>query len=172
MKRRNIVTQLSIAVFGLAMLASNAAAQQKDLRDQLIGTWDFVVAEATAPDGKKSFPFGEAPNGILLITPDGYFSDIKVAKEAPKLSSNNRLGGTPEEYAAIARQSVAVTGTYAIDEAKKTVTFTVVTSTFTNSVGEVQVRTIDKLTANEFVNTNPNVVAGRGASANVYKRRK
>jgi hypothetical protein len=29
------------------------------LADQIVGTWNFVAAEVTAPDGKKSFPFGE-----------------------------------------------------------------------------------------------------------------
>ena len=31
-------------------------------------------------------------------------------------------------------------------------------------------RTIDKLTADEFVNTNPNVAGGRGRASNFYKR--
>jgi predicted ArsR family transcriptional regulator len=31
-------------------------------------------------------------------------------------------------------------------------------------------RTIDKLTADEFVNTNPKVAGGRGRASNFYKR--
>ena len=45
----------------LLLAATPSAAQQKSLRDQLVGTWNFVVAEVVAPDGKKSFPFGETP---------------------------------------------------------------------------------------------------------------
>jgi hypothetical protein len=37
---------------------------------------------------------------------------------------------------------------------------------------EAQTRTIDKLTTEEFVNTNPNVAGGRGSASNVYRRMK
>src|SRR3954469_14891041 len=80
-------------------LSAGAATAQNSLKQQLIGTWDFVVAEITAPDGKKSYPFGEVPKGILIFTPDGRFAQIHVAADAPKIASNNRLTGTAEEYA-------------------------------------------------------------------------
>jgi hypothetical protein len=35
-----------------------------------------------------------------------------------------------------------------------------------------ETRTIDKLTDEEFVNTNPNVAGGRGSASNFYKRAK
>jgi len=65
-----------------------------------------------------------------------------------------------------------VFGTYTVDEAKKTVTFKIVSSTFPNWEGEAQERKIDKLTADEFVNTNPNVAGGRGSASNYYRRAK
>ena len=43
-------------------------------------------------------------------------------------------------------------------------------SSFPNWEGESQTRTIDKLTAGEFQNTNPNVAGGRGSASNYYKR--
>jgi len=61
-------------------------------------------------------------------------------------------------------------GTYTVNEEKKTVTFKIVSSTYPNFAGEAQERTIDKLTADEFVNTNPNVAGGRGRATNIYKR--
>ena len=61
---------------------------------------------------------------------------------------------------------------YDVDEAKKTVTFHIVAASFPNWQGESQTRTIDKLTADEFVNTNPNVAGGRGKASNYYKRAK
>jgi hypothetical protein len=76
-----------------------------------------VVAEVTAPDGKKSFPFGETPKGILIFTADGRFAQIHIAGDVPKIASNNRLTGTPEEYAEIMRRSLSVFGTYTVDEA-------------------------------------------------------
>lgn len=163
------IIQIAIAALSFA-LATAAAAQ--DLQNQLIGTWDFVVAQVKGPDGKISFPFGESPKGILIFSPDGRFAQIHVASDVPKIASNNRLTGTPQEYAEIMRRSISVFGTYTIDETKKTVTYHVVSSSFPNWQGESQTRTIDKLTADEFINTNPNVAGGRGSASNFYKRAK
>jgi hypothetical protein len=162
---------VTAAILVLALSAGAAAAQlAKTLKDQIVGTWNFVVAEVTAPDGKKSFPFGETPKGILIFTADGRFAQIHVAGDVPKIASNNRLTGTPEEYAAIMRRSLSVFGTYAVDEANKTVTYTIVSASFPNWEGETQTRTIDKLTEDEFVNTNSGIAGGRGSASNFYRR--
>ena len=162
---------IAAALFALVVSAGAAAAQPaKSLKEQVVGTWNFVVAEITTPDGKKSFPFGETPKGILIFTADGHFAQIHVASDVPRIASNNRMTGTPEEYAAIMRRSLSVFGIYTIDEAKKTVTYNIVSASFPNWEGEAQTRTIDKLTADEFVNTNTNVAGGRGSASNLYRR--
>src|ERR1700719_2549 len=164
-------TTIAAALLALALSAGAAAAQPaKSLKDQIVGTWNFVVAEVTAPDGKKSFPFGETPKGILIFTADGRFAQIHVASDVPRIASNNRLTGTPEEYAAIMRRSLSVFGTYTVDEANKTVTYHIVSASFPNWEGETQTRAIDKLTTEEFVNTNPGVAGGRGSASNFYRR--
>jgi len=160
---------IQIALAALA-LTGCATMQQTTLRSQIVGTWEFVVAEVKAPEGKKSFPFGETPKGILIFSADGRFAQVHVAGDVPRIASNNRLTGTPEEYGAIMRRSLSVFGTYTVDEEKKTVTYKIVSSSFPNWEGEAQTRTIDKLTAEEFVNTNPNVAGGRGSASNFYKR--
>jgi hypothetical protein len=162
--RLAVIMALALGLFG------GEAAAQKSLKEQIVGTWDFVVAEITAADGKKSHPFGETPKGILIFTGDGRFAQIHVASDVPKIASGNRLNATAEENAAIMRRSLAVFGGYTVDEEKKTVTFHIVSSTFPNWQGEAQTRTIDRLTADEFVNTNPNVAGGRGSASNYYKR--
>jgi hypothetical protein len=164
------VKTIQIALAALSLALTNAATAQS-LRTHLVGTWDFIVAEVKAPDGKISYPFGKSPKGILIFTPDGRFAQVHVG-EVPKIASNNRLKGTPEEYAAIMRGSLSVFGTYTVDEAKRTVTYRIVSSTFPNWEGESQTRTIDRLTSDEFVNTNPNVAGGRGSASNFYKRAK
>jgi hypothetical protein len=164
--------QLATAALALGLASGPAISQTKGLKEQLVGTWDFVVAEVTAPDGKISFPFGRAPKGILIFTPEGLFVQVHVASEAPRIASNNRMTGTADEYSAIMRGSIAAFGSYTVDEDKKTVTFNIVSATFPNWAGESQTRRIDKLTADEFVNTNPNVAGGRGSAANVYRRAK
>ena len=162
------MTRAVLAALALALCSGSANAQS--LRQQIVGTWDFVVAEIAGADGKKSFPFGETPKGVLIFTPEGRFSQIHIASDLPKIASGNRLTGTAEEYAAINRRSLSVFGSYTVDEEKKTVTFRITSSTFPNWEGEAQTRTIDKLTADEFVNTNPNVAGGRGSASNYYRR--
>jgi hypothetical protein len=159
------------ALLALAASVGAAAAQPAtSLKDQIVGAWNFVVAEVTAPDGKKSFPFGETPKGILIFTADGRFAQIHVAGDVPRIASNNRLTGTPDEYAEIMRRSLSVFGTWTVDEDKKTVTYNIVSSSFPNWQGEVQTRVIDKLTTDEFVNTNTGVAGGRGSASNFYRR--
>src|SRR5204863_10166170 len=161
---------IAAALLALALSAAGAAQPAQSLKDQLIGSWNFVSAEIIAPDGKKSFPFGETPKGILIFSPDGHFAQIHVASDVPRIASSNRLTATPEEYAAIMRRSLSVFGTYTVDEAHRTVTYNIVSSSYPNWEGEAQTRTIDKLTEEEFVNTNPNVAGGRGSASNLYRR--
>jgi hypothetical protein len=165
------IMRRSVAGLVLALAVGSAFAQAaKSLREQLMGTWNFVVAEVTAPDGTNTYPFGQTPKGILIFTSDGHFAQIHVASDVPKIASNNRLTGTAEEYQAIMRRSISVFGTYTVDENKKTVTYKIASSSFPNWEGEAQTRVIDKLNADEFSNTNPNVAGGRGAASNHYIR--
>ena len=161
-------------VLAVGLGASAATAQSgQTLREQLVGTWDFIIAEIVTQDGKKSFPFGERPKGMLIFTTGGQFSQVHVSGDLPRIASNNRLAGTPEQNAAIVHGSLALFGTYTVDETKKTLTFHIVASTYPNQQGTSQTRTIDKLTADEFVNTNP--AASRDVPAvasNRYRRAK
>jgi hypothetical protein len=169
---RDVMKLLRAACVAIVLTSLSGAAvgqQAKSLKDQLVGTWTFVVAEITAPDGTKSLPFGETPKGIIIFTPDGHFAQIHVASDVPKIASNNRLTGTAEEYAAIMRRSISIFGAYTVDEEKRTVTYRIVSSSFPNWEGEAQTRTIDTLTADEFRNTNQ-IAGGRGSATNIYRR--
>ena len=165
---RMIAAAAIVAGFG-----GTAHAQQgQSLKERLTGTWHFVVAEVTAPDGTKSYPFGPTPRGMVIFTAGGDFMQIHIASGVPKIANGNRLQATPEEYAGIMRGTIAQFGTYTMDEAKKTFTMKFAASTFPNWDGIEQTRSIDKLTDEEFINTNPQVGAGRGSAYNLYKRAK
>jgi hypothetical protein len=166
--------RICAALLALALSASAAVAQPAaTLRERLVGTWNFVIAEITAADGKKNFPFGERPKGMLIFTADGHFSQVHVSGDLPKIASNNRLAGTDADNRAIVHGTLALFGTYTVDEAKKTLTFNVTASTFPNAAGTSQTRTIDMLTADEFRNTNPGASRdGPVVAANIYKRAK
>ena len=139
------------ATLVLGLGVSSAVAQPaKTLRDQIVGTWAFVIAEITTADGKNSLPFGDKPRGMLIFTADGQFSQVHVAGDLPRIAGNNRLGGTPEDNRAIVHGSLAMFGTYTVDENKKTVTFKIEGSTYPNLAGVAQTRNIDVLTATSF----------------------
>ena len=166
---RMVATVLAVGI-GAGIATAQPA---KTLRDQIVGTWEFIIAEIATQDGKKSFPFGERPKGMLIFTADGHFSQVHVSGDLPRIASNNRLAGTAEQNTAIVHGSLALFGTYTVDEGKKTLTFHIVASTFPNQQGTSQTRTIDRLTADEFVNTNP--AASRdvpAVAANRYRRAK
>ena len=160
------------AALVLAASGGAAQAQGKSLKERLAGTWHFVIAEVTAPDGTKSFPFGPKPRGMVIFTPEGDFMQIHIASEVPKIENGNRMNATAEEYAGIMRGTIAQFGTYTVDEEKKTFTMKFAASTFPNWDGIEQTRSIDKLTDDEMINTNPQVGAGRGSAYNLYKRAK
>ena len=178
MTRRNLATILAVTLLavtlGCSLGASLAAAQSaKTLRERLVGTWSFVIAEITTADGKKTLPFGDQPKGMLIFTADGHFSQVHVAGDLPKIASNNRLAGSAEDNKAIVHGSLALFGTYTVDEEKRTLTFKIEGSTFPNLAGVAQTRTIDVLSDDEFRNTNP--AASRDVpaiAANIYKRAK
>jgi len=163
------------AVILAAIVGFGAASAQpaKSMREQLVGTWNFVIAEITAADGKKTLPFGDKPKGQIIFTEDGHFSQVHVSSGLPRIASNNRLAGTDADNRAIVHGTLALFGTYTVDEAKKTLTFNITASTYPNQEGTSQTRTIDKLTADEFRNTNPGAARdGPALAANVYTRAK
>jgi hypothetical protein len=127
----------------------------------------------TTADGKKTLPFGDHPKGMLIFTADGHFSQVHVAGGLPRIASNNRLAGTDADNKAIVQGTLALFGTYSVDEQKKTLTFNIQASTYPNAEGTSQTRTIDRLTADEFRNTNPGAARdGPALASNLYTRAK
>jgi hypothetical protein len=169
-----IMTAMRVLGTLLALgLGCGAAIAQPapSLRDRLVGTWSFVIAEITTADGKKQLPFGDKPKGMLMFTADGHFSQVHVAGGLPRIASNNRLAGTAEDNKAIVAGSLALFGTYTVDEDKRTLTFKIEASTFPNLEGVSQTRTIDELSATEFRNTNPAASRdGPAIAMNIYRR--
>src|SRR5262247_4109715 len=152
MKMMRISALLVAASVGVGAASAQPA---KSMREQLVGTWNFVIAEITAADGKKTLPFGDKPKGQIIFTADGHFSQVHVSSGLPRIASNNRLAGTDADNKAIVQGTLAFFGTYTVDEAKKTLTFNITASTYPNAEGTSQTRIIDLLTATEFRNTNP-----------------
>jgi hypothetical protein len=52
---------------------SNSVAQQKPLKEQLVGTWTLVSSDQVRPDGSKVQRLGANPKGINVFNPNGRF---------------------------------------------------------------------------------------------------
>lgn len=129
---------IAIPLFA-SLIAALPAASAETAKD-LVGTWKFTVNETTNKDGSKFDTYGKEPKGIVMFDASGHFS-LFIAKPDPmKFSSNNRLDGTPEEYKAAVYNAIAYYGTYKVDEAAKTITWSIEASTFPNWYGVAQQR--------------------------------
>src|ERR1700675_4879106 len=122
MNRRTILSICTMTALGLALLPGSAAAQQKSLKEQLVGTWTVVSSESTAPNGAKQQFYGATPKGILILDSGGRYALVTARPDRPKFKSASRfsLEATPEELKAALIGTVANFGTWAVNEADKT----------------------------------------------------
>ena len=161
---------LAVLSSGIAYPTGEAFAQQKSLKEQLVGTWMYVSSTITRPDGTKT----NRPDlkGIVIYTSDGHFAFVSVRNDLPKLASNDTARATAEEAQAVVAGSIAYFGTYTVNEADKVVIPKPEGSTFANLIGGAeQKRIITSLTADELKFTNPRTPAGNTLEF-VWKRAK
>ena len=172
MYRLGILKLCLVVSIALPFFSGYAIAQQKTLKQQLIGTWDFVRTEATQADGQKLLPFGANPKGVNIFTEDGHFVQIQIADGISKFASNSRVTGTPDENKAAVQGTLALFGTYTVDESKKMIVYKVESSTFPNWIGLVQERPIDSVTANQLIHSNAGASIAGAKTVNIWKRAK
>ena len=156
----------------LCVLATLMAAQAQDkmIKDGIVGAWSLVSVTADLANGSKSEPFRADPKGIIIFTPDGHFALFQSRAELPKIASNDRAKATAEEAAAIIAGSIAYFGTYSVDEAERSLSVTLDGSTFPNLLGgPAQKRLITSLDTNELKFTNPRTPSGMTLQT-VWKR--
>jgi len=154
-----VLTTLALLSSGIALSPGDALAQQKSLKEQLVGTWILVSSAIIRPDGTKT----DRPNlkGIVIYTSDGHFALVNVRADLPKLAANNRARATAEEARAVVAGSIAYFGTYSVNEVEKVITAKVEGSTFANLIGGAeQKRIITSLTADELKFINPTSPSG------------
>ena len=149
---------VSVLILGGALAMSDAIAQEKSLKEQVIGTWIYVSSTTTRAGGSKT----ENPNlkAIVIYTSDGHFAFVSVRADLPKFANPDRALATADEAKAVVAGSIAYFGTYSINEADKVLTAKVEGSTYANLLGTDQKRIITSLTADELQFTNPRTPAG------------
>jgi Lipocalin-like domain len=165
MNRRSLISMSVMTAVGFAVAAGSAAGAPAIDKRQLVGTWVLVSNTPTSPNART---FG--PNdGVAIFEANGRFALSLVRSDLPKIASNNRDTGTPDENKAIVQGSIAYFGTYSVSEADDTVTLHIERSSFPNWNGTDQKRLIISLTSNEFKYTNPAASVG-GTAELAWKR--
>jgi hypothetical protein len=154
MYRRNIVG-ISALVVGLAMLPGGAMAQQKSIKDQIVGTWTLLLVDNIKDDGTHVPVYGPNPEGTLIVTADGHYSLQIFRHGRPAFASKDRLKWTADENKAAVQGMISHFGTYATDEAAKTFTFRIEASSFPNWDATVQKRPITAITDDVLAFNNP-----------------
>lgn len=162
----------SYALAALFLLASwlpdDAGAQEKTLKEQLVGTWLFVSTTVMLADGSPVY--GSNPKGLLIITENGFYSTHILRADVPKFAAKNRLQGTPEENKAAVQGSIASWGRYTVNEANKSITIRFEASTYPNNTGIEQTRPFT-ITGDDLKITNPGSSTGEQSDL-IYKRAK
>ena len=140
------------AITGLALMLAPVAglAQEKTLKEQIVGTWSNVAWVHTYPDGRKEEQFGAKPKGVSTFDSNGRFVVIMLHPDLPKLASSDRWKPTPEEAMTIAKGSLAYYGTYTVNEADKSVQLDVEGTSYANQVGAPQKRIVTGITSDEL----------------------
>jgi|SRR5271157_3239849 len=105
---------LAFLCLGIALPASNAVAQQKTLKELLVGTWLLDSVYDQTQDGIKHDTWGPGVKGIAIYDTTGHYSSQIIAADRSKTASNN-----PRMPVG---QAIAHFGTYTVDEAAKTMT--------------------------------------------------
>jgi hypothetical protein len=150
--------------------SGTSVAQEKSIRDQLVGTWIYVSSTAKRENG-SIVPRPDL-QGAVTYTADGRFHFITTRADLPKFASNDSASPTPGEAMAVASGSIAYTGTYRVDEDTRTIYANIETSTFPNLVNAPnQRRLVTSITSDELKFTNPRTPAGLTLEI-VWKRAK
>ncbi|MEO7863251.1 MAG: lipocalin-like domain-containing protein [Nitrospirales bacterium] len=162
------LTALALMFLGVALPAGEAFGQQKTLKEQLVGSWTYVSVDVVRPDGSRVPLYGPNPQGVASFDSNGRYQLLTARSGLPKFVSNDRMEGTSEEYKAVVQGSISHFGKYTINDADKTITFHIETSTFPNWNGTSQKRPFT-ITADELKWITP-ASSGGGSAEVVLKR--
>lgn len=133
-----------------------------------VGAWTYVSVDTVHPDASRTPMYGSNPQGLEIFDGHGHYALVNSRSDLPKFVSKDRMKGSAEEYRAVVQGSIAHFGTYAVNEADKTITFRIDTSTLPNWNGVEQRRPF-VLSGDELRWTTP--AASGGGSGEVVLRR-
>jgi len=151
----SLSSRLIAAVLVVCSASSATAQRAKDIE----GSW-ILISSVNEVNGHKTDQFGPHPNGMVMFGADGRFMLTIIGAGLPRFASNNRANGTPEENKAVASRSIAMIGSYAVDDDGRTLTLRTENATFPNWDGTEQTRLIVTLNVGQLKYMTPSASGG------------
>lgn len=141
MNRRIALMLAAISAAALA-LPGSTLAQQKSLKDTIVGTWTVTSVSDQYDNGNKVNPWGAGMKGNLTFDANGHFTQILIGEKQASMKSDD-----PRRPDALA---LSYFGTYTVNEPDKTIIVRNEAATNSIRVGAEQKWTVsgsgDKLT--------------------------
>src|ERR1700682_3188524 len=99
MNRHTTLAMTTTAVLCLAvgLSTSDSLAQQKSLKDQLVGTWTLVSSDQVRPAGSNLKQVGTTPKGMNGFDASGRFFVMVASADNSQIASNGRRQTNSEE---------------------------------------------------------------------------
>lgn len=120
------LSMAALLCLGVAFHSGGAIAQQKTLKEQLVGNWTLVSLVEEYQDGKKEYPLGPKLNGMMMLDGSGNFSFFIIGSDRAKSTGHplNPVGPVSAYF-----------GTYSAGEEEKSLTWHIKGATFPNFEG-------------------------------------
>ena len=164
-------TALPLLLLAAALRWGDASGPERSAAaNPLVGTWTLVLVDNVRPDGSRIHLYGPSPSGLLMFDAGGRYGLQIVSAGRPAFAANDKSRGTADEYQAAVQGSNAHFGTYAVDQAKGTITFRIEHASFPNWEGTEQTRAFT-LVGDHLKYTVPVPTTGGGAVGEVEWQR-
>jgi hypothetical protein len=162
-------TMRKVAAFVVAIVMSMtytppmsaAFAQQKSLKDRVVGTWKIISWESLRPNGQiLNIWMGLHPTGLIIYQPNGYMAVQLMADPRPTFAQNPGTTAPPyDEFRNAFYGYYAYWGTYTINDAGNGVVHDVQGSERPGEVGLKYSRAVS-IDGTKLVITTPSYKAG------------
>jgi hypothetical protein len=117
--------------FGDHCNMENTSNNKSAKNNKLVGIWQLEEASLITDNGRVPI-LGQHPGGILILSAGLHFSVIVNNPDISKFASGDRMNGTEEENKVATQNSLALYGTYRVDEQGDFLEQKILGSTFPN----------------------------------------
>ena len=137
------------------------------LAEYIAGTWVLVSSVDIDAEGRRSDTWGPDPLGTYTFDGHGHFAQMVMRSDLPKAPSREQT--TPEQAKVIVSGSLAMYGTYTVDEANSVVNVHFTGCTFAGFTGTDGKRMVERV-AHDTMRFSNAGRAGGGRGESVWRR--